>query len=296
MENCLVTKLKSEVNNNNLERFDKIHLRLVPAPSPRRWVVKNITQNFKVEGNGAIALSVAELETDPKTELTVTAGNSEVNVYFSNTTTYDVYISNKSNLTYYNSNVVNNIEDVEWCLGLTYISADWGYMTGNIRALSKLTELRTISIAINDLEGNLSSLSELTKVTSIDFTRNTPGNLTGNIASLAKLTSLTNISFFNAGTFTGSYDEFVYGQVDNGRASARIKIHALPIYKFFDTTLPNVTMGYLEWNTKAKIIIYATLSNQDDYTTASRIFAYGATAEEIAAWEQAGKTVVIVSQ
>lgn len=104
MGNCLVTKLKGEVNNDNLPKLGvlKLHVNLIDSPSAvncRLTLTTNAAINVKVvpgSGNGYFGTNYSTIESEHKTELDNISGT--VNLYFAEVEC-DIEITNKYSLT-----------------------------------------------------------------------------------------------------------------------------------------------------------------------------------------------------
>lgn len=104
MENCLVTKLKETIQNEQLVKMDEILLHCKHTENVDYTNVnslqlrcKNGNVTLRVVGNGFFARSAAEIETNPLTSDTITPSDGLVTFAMSNGD-YDIIISGKENL------------------------------------------------------------------------------------------------------------------------------------------------------------------------------------------------------
>jgi hypothetical protein len=121
------------------------------------------------------------------------------------------------------------------------------------------------------------------------------GNIAGNIVDLCDKTSIKNISAWG-NRITGDIYDFVTGQIEHGRetvsAESAISIdQAFSYLKFRGNTYSLGGNVFVTWESANKIILYVGNS----IAQANKVVALGASASEIAEWQAAGKTVIVVS-
>lgn len=105
----------------------------------------------------------------------------------------------------------------------------------------------------------------------------------------------SNLTKFIYRTLTGSIEDFVALQIEAGftvrNSSNPVETNALSAGVTFGGETHAAGTGFLTWESESKIIYYRGTSIADS----TEVYAKGATAEEITAWENAGKTVVVIS-
>ena len=198
--NCLVTKLKANVNDNSLLRMGEMRIKISSIESPNEYS-QSITLGFsksvdlEIIGEGYFTDATLSANNGKK----MTASTAQNVIYFSNGN-YEIAVLDKYAITgllaskqdgKFYSNKVININDFEYSNKLGFIVTGPNNLTGDISALSGLTSLTQLRISNNNLTGDISALSGLTSLTVLELGRN---NLTGDISALSGLTSLTTLS------------------------------------------------------------------------------------------------------
>jgi hypothetical protein len=139
------------------------------------------------------------------------------------------------------------------------------------------------------VSGDISGLSNSPNITIVELSNSQ--NVTGDIKSLGSCTNLQTILVDYTGV-TGTIEGFVAAQISNGRATC----DSLKTWYILSKT--SIKFGgsqyygpdYLSWDDH-KIVMF----NESTIASSTIIWAKGATASEISAWKQAGKTVIVVS-
>ena len=195
---CLITKLKGTVNDGSLPKLGSMLFKL-------RTTTTNLV---KIE---AIGKDVSFSSADGSNIFSISSGGEEktnaINVAESNTVFYvdaskgvTISIDNKYNLEkldVYRSTDTHeltvdlNFEDLKYCKKLSWLALIYMTLTGDISALSGLTELTNISLYSTQVTGDISALQNLTELTNIGLDST---QVTGDISALQNLTELTNIS------------------------------------------------------------------------------------------------------
>lgn len=312
MKNCLKTQLKEVVNNDNLQKLGAFMLLIknqnVTNDLQRRMLIETGTSGDCVitcEGNGGVATSATGTF---YTSYTIPANTvlGDLYLFFKNGD-YKVYISNKYNITKLSVNAG---------VGYSVINADLNELKYN-------ENLKTLSFKMcDDVELNLDTLADKSQMVSITFdnifNKKPHGNLSdlsglvnlitldipymddivGDIAQLGNLTNLTTMNISTMGIY-GTVESFVSAQCNAAtpRTSATVRSNnLLRFISFGGNTLSDaIYYEWIEWNTVSKIIVYIGTTSISSKEDASIIWAKGATAEEIASWEQAGKTVNVIA-
>lgn len=301
--NCLQTTLKSVVQNDNLIKIGEMFLTVksIDSPTATQSGVRFIT------GAGAVTLtapglylatSFEGLTSEPKSTITIPA-NTMQSIYFANGN-YKVILSNKYALVTLESLSADYAGIVSWGINeVIYNNTKNFDMTCNKGCYGDISNInanssfgfRQFRANNSPITGDIAGFSNSTNCTSIELTN--CEEIKGNIKSLGSLININSLLLRFTGV-TGTIEEFVAAQVAAGRTSCS----NLKCWYILSGT--NVTFGgqhfsgayNLKWENSGNKII---MSDEPTIEAANKIWAKGATAEEIAAWEQAGKTVVVVS-
>lgn len=343
MGNCLVTKLKASVNNDNLPIFGKITINVVPlseiSDSGQQSIyIEGINFTVEVSGGGYFSENYADLE-NPQSCLTTWAPPADepcgVILYFANVASTIHVTDTITNISVQSINVWNDSifavdlktiaysqlgslalwqnSDVSVLKNLPNLNyayfvkcnGDFGFVrnsplletlkaynaTSGLMLLSDVPDTVTTLAAQNIGKGDLSSLTSKTGLLSIEL-ENT--DVTGSITDIGGLTSLTSFNLFRT-SVTGSIEDFVAAQVNAGRTSFSGEFRcysALSFLTFGGNTYPDEAYQshFFTWDGN-KIVIY---TGDGDKANCPRVYAKGATQQEIDAWEQAGKTVTVI--
>lgn len=183
MGNCLVTKLKSIVDNNNLPYLDTVVisvnadtqsddlLRFQPSPVSGKSIdvvlmdaskVMYHTDNTftNVYGNSATLVGNPAVTDDNKNIVDVSQGN------------YKIHIKGKANI--YDLSLGGgmsiNLADLQSCLELTSLSARVGTLkcVGDCANLKNCTKLTDLQLGSSDCYGDITSLANLVNLTILD--------------------------------------------------------------------------------------------------------------------------------
>jgi len=239
MGNCLVTKLKEEVNNSNLPYLDGLVLTVLPNPGDydlnKDYSIKfyGIT-HIKIIGNGSVYLvNEGVTVTDehdivsPLVYLTCAPGNYKVLF----TSKYDIYETGYYNAATlpYGRGIKFDISDLNY----SNISVLWfnsctatGEYTNKITNGSRLSKLY---LAVNDYSQkydykiNINSLKYCNNLEEI-FTRNCYSY--GDITNLINCTNLKTLNI-PVTNISGDLKVFLDGQVSKGRTNGSLIISFL---------------------------------------------------------------------
>lgn len=164
---CLVTKLKTVINNEQLDKIGEISF-VIPAPSKNKYFsigVKSGTSiTMQIEEAGLIYSGGISHQ-----QLTCTSNNSQYSIRVKDgytPSTLKVTISNKYNLAYFalsNALVVgnNDVGSFSYCTNLTHLQGDSLPIIGNITALKYCLNLNTLAIPGSPLTGDIEDLAKL---------------------------------------------------------------------------------------------------------------------------------------
>lgn len=300
---CLLKKIKVDFDNDNLPPVGGFVIKVNKKASISNNDMIAITfsissmQEIKVKttGNGCFATSVEDLVNNPLTEATITSGNNK-KYYFKNDD-YKIIVEKKYNISKISYGHGNGtifdipLEGIEYCTNLAQFIATNASLKDDISRFSKMTFLNQLAILNNiDMRGDISGISHITSMQHLNLRQT---SVTGTVSELGKMTGLIDIDIDETG-ITGDIVDYVSSAVDCGRTTANpfYFYYVLKDLKFNGTKYDVYTRNcYIGWSSKTKITVYV---GGNSYAQSTTIYALGATAEEIAAWEQAGKTVIQV--
>ena len=196
MGNCLITKLKGVVQNDNLLRLGEIKADFTRTGSSGTANVTTLWKSGTIADNCKVRVLGTTLQ-DGTTERICNTGGSGVPYYTTINKVKDakVFISEKYNLeelTFGATGIILNTQDIIFMPNLKSIS---GGMTGFISDLLTLRQeynkLERIFIYRGDIEGNIEDLNPIASALKT-FACSYVDNVTGDITTLLNnLTSLT---------------------------------------------------------------------------------------------------------
>lgn len=317
-KDSFITELRGDIENNNLPIFNDFVLQvgnpdLVDSRSTCYMVTAITAENkqaraYVVEPNKYFTRVenpqspyyvplIEFLWPDSSTSTSVSQN------FYTRLGNLDFRIENKYNLKslFVGGRIAFDVKQLSYCDLSDMIKAE--YAVGNLDEVTHFPNSKEInfdnpalSLSIqNDIEGSIAAFSNCTACEKLLIKSNP--KLTGNIELLGKLTNLKELRVDGDTGLSGTIERFVAAQIDNGRTSVNqegaIKIYRATagILRFGGNVYNPGVEEYLTWESANKIIIYAG-NSATDYT---KVLAKGATAEEIAAWEAAGKTVTVVN-
>lgn len=192
MENCLITKLKGVVDNDNLLKVGELSIKIfsedAPAANNRTMSVvaaKNLV--IKIVGDGYFTDST--LITNKGKELSVKA-NVLTKFIYSNGD-YNIVIGDKYSLVDFNTYEVGvtntlyqlHIEDFKYSKGLHDLYITTSNITGNMFSTKDLPNIYRVYFNNSNVEGNLELFKYSVKLDSL----NVGGKITGDISVLSNL-------------------------------------------------------------------------------------------------------------
>ena len=268
MNNCLVTKLKAVVDNDDLEFFGGIEFTVNSENAITGQVIRSInTDNARITviGDGTMTVNTSPSSTYGNGE-TFVVPNLARTITFS-AGNYKVRIDNK------------------------YALADLRFGRVNWKSLNQVKNCNEITILavtmLGYVKGSLSSLEGMTKLTQLQLDR-TYG-YTGNIKSLGKLTALTKLNLTknesHDSLIEGDVLDFVSEQVKSGRTSmsyeSPLSCFGLLQHVPFNGVFTNKLYGIMTWESSngvpTKIAIYIGTS----VAAAAQVIVYGYTDAEV---------------
>lgn len=292
MGNCLVTKLKAVVDNDNLVPLGALKFLVVSQGSPSQ-----ITQLFAILGGEVqvpesypmtdsthIANGNYSIIVDDKYDVTsIKCGDSAALVGGIDTLksvtslTYLAYMNDTENAAL-KARKFGDIASLANLTGLTRIQMPHTSVSGDIASLSVLTSLTYINLGNTLVKGDIANLASLTALTSISLSVT---KVSGNIAALAVLT-LCNTFSISATNIGGSIEEFVSASIESGKNTGSIILY---------TTRTNITFGgnnrpssYLSWDDNGHILC----GNSTTLAASTILYVSGYTDSEIATNKAAG--------
>jgi hypothetical protein len=269
MENCLVTKLKASVQNDDLKVLGAI--KIVVDPTEDAWAnSRNIhilpLTDVELEAYTSDSYFVNSSGVNIGTTITITTAKDYV--YFS-TAGGTYYVKNKygiSRLDATNTSIHPIIiDDFGYNDGLTRLS---GRLSGNLSALAGKTVLNHLvtNNDVKEITGKLDSLADCTAITNLQLTAQnkiTPSD----IAVLGKLTNLTTLGIGTTNTY-GTIESFVARQRGAGRTTCDgISCNYIgadnPNLTFNGTHAPITTPLTLSWDATTISLGGVTINNSD---------------------------------
>lgn len=233
MGNCLVTKLKSIVDNENLEIFGVIRLKV-----PANFSVTNFKCPFGCSNSGGkfqFTDGITVVSSSTQTDYT-SQGEAPCTKYIDTTHVvferYDISSENGGWL------IFNKYDN-----DFTYFDAS-GLYNPSPSAWIFMPNIKYAWYNRIDFADKIYDLSSFKSVTSlINFSISC--NCTGNIQDLGFLTSLTNINFPNDTVLpSGSIEDFLNAQVTNGRTSGNLNMWTGKISYAGRTNNRNIQIGF----------------------------------------------------
>lgn len=248
MENCLVTKLKGVVNNDNLEKLGVIKLQMTPYTSNSKYYLAFYLganqHEITVKDStivSAISSGLTEKIDDHHARYlgTATKRNGIIEVS-SNSDTF-VEIDNKYNLEYFSfgnsrvTHIVGGLDKVS--AGVKSIMISNYQDEINTNELLRFTSIEEFSIGsiFYSIVGDLSSIASLTALTTF-IANNAKNKISGDISTLGSLVNLQDFFVSGNKSITGSLEGFVAAQRAAGRETESTGIR-------FSVGIHNVTFN-----------------------------------------------------
>ena len=222
--NCLVTKLKANVNDNSLLKVGEMFIDIIEQETPT-----NITNRLYLNSSSDLIIEVENGEANITLDSNMESGwTNKITLPYSGVSPAPVFVRNGNYrlkvLSKYNlldvGRYTGNINQKAISVDTKYLKYSHGLvniysiLSGDISNLIGCTKLKTLGwsytsgsekdVAYKKLTGNLSDLASLTTLTSI---RLPYSKLTGSLSDLAPLTALTGINFDTNQNITGSLSD-----------------------------------------------------------------------------------------
>lgn len=224
MGQCLVTKLKGVIDNENLSVLGTLVFKTKKITTPTAATQKIIIQvpskqTCVVSVKGKDMLYDENFANELGKEVSVT--NRYFTFCVSNGAT--VFISNK-----YALNVINtansmvlesfNIDELAYSTGISNITISGSNILGNLKAIKNLSNINTLNLSYCTIAGNLTDLNGGSFLQRISTWRMYGiKGITGNINELDAMPKLTAISFTDStSNISGSIEGFIENQMAKG--------------------------------------------------------------------------------
>ena len=235
---CLVTSLKGTIESDNLFKelgciyFDVKQQNIVNAQQQQSMQLKAVDYNpwdLEVIGEGAIADSFEELETNPKQIIHKDSGQKTVYVKNAN---FKLKLTNKYNITQIRQQNSINPQNSS-CIEIDQQSVSYltslvifikvGEGSFCIDGLKDSKSLTTLWVfGSKDIYGNISNLKDCTSLQQIRFQDT---SISGSIENLGNLINVTDLRINNT-LCEGNLEAFAQKQVDKGRTSGILTVYA----------------------------------------------------------------------
>jgi hypothetical protein len=299
-ENCLKVTLRAVVQNDSLPVFGGIII--TPKALSNAYyklVIKSISAvTVKAKGNAHLADTIAELVTNTKTQVSGTSFTCylpgedavfEIDKRDAITDfTFEECNSSGGRLTTPIKKECFDIANVRYMTSLKMISFS-GTCYGDLSALKDVVSITSMAYlsycdynntSLDNLPPNANALYIQGSNIGEDDQNETGGNLY-KLGKMARVDTINTNDHVN-----GSIESLVASFVENGRSSGTINT-------FIAVGSENVSFGAF-YMARFKLVWKGVTKITATNVTGTTVWVKGATAEEIAAWQQAGKTVNIV--
>lgn len=309
--NCFISKYLGSVNNDTLPKFNTLVLHLrslvtIADASRQSFLQVRISKNSTIsvvggKTKGYFSSNVSDLSNpeDCIDNASIPA-NTTIGFYFSNSD-FDIEISDKDKIIELSTLPTDNQQgrfyldtsDLKYLSSLRVFKLINNELNAGDIANIKDLPLTDLNIRKASISGSTESMKSLTSLQKCDLYYSL---INGDFKDLAESTSLTYLNITSNGTLTGQItgkiEEFVARQVAKGRTSKAtgdgIDIRgASNKVSFYGKMITSAIIG-VYWDTVGKI--WLAISNKNT-SSASEIWCYNCTTEEISAWKTAGKTV-----
>ena len=234
MNNCLVTKFKGIVNNDNLDKYGELKFKVNNTTDSwqQAWLSGSPRVTVKTDG---MNMSLSSDGSNPVNTVTV---SSTTPVYFT-PGNYPVYISSKYDLSVLSTSMV--IEGLDKFSSLykledvTILSEDSGIVNLN-KLIPGDVEFKTIKIITTNVSfvGDINRFANVA-LKEINIPNGNQEGITGNLVNFAICKSITNINLRGQNIVPCSIEDFATAQLagENPRVSGTVSF-----------VVPNMNMTY----------------------------------------------------
>ena len=213
MGNCLVTKLKGSINNDELLKLGEIRVYTSPVASPNEYTQRvnvqgsEITDVFILKENGSYAGTFIDSSLSPLPGEAAYKTTNEYVFFISNGA--DFSIANKYHLQYFmvnsssGDNVTVDINQLDYSVELILVDLQGSGVTGDLSSFigKGKTALTSLSLKNTSVKGLLSDFSVCSALKTITITGST--DITGTVEGLANNNSLEEINTIGNTTIGG---------------------------------------------------------------------------------------------
>ena len=295
MGNCLVTKLKASVDNDNLPKLGVLTLNIeatAEADINTARVGFNCLSPITVKPvGGHIWLSYSEYGDETKwtdQEITINPKSGYVPGRVTDKVT-GVYCENKN----FKLEVSSKYD-----ISIILISTGGSLNKANVQLnTADLKFLPLVCCYLGYSNNTLGDVKDIPMDNLQELNLVAQSNITGNLSDITAI-NLKVLGLYNSGV-RGSIEDFVSAQCDAGRTSVPsnepISVRAiLENGRTFGGNVYNLgnTFAFMYWEGKNKIAIYQNGKYSDNSYTSVYVKGFSASDSEVVAWKAAGKTVV----
>lgn len=227
MGNCLVTKLKGVVNNNNLPILNAFCIEVNDSDNYNVMVLQPVESlTLKATDEGGVSLENGNFTK----ELTIQKNQWDVKVYLKKGYNYKVYIYSKYDigrlLCGSTVELLNYGYDVEQC---NYMSLDTLKLCnqpcyGELKKLAIETSFNVVEVSPFNVTCNLDTVEMPNNITDLQSRFN---YISGSIRRFDNKLNVSVLDLLYCRNITGDVKEMLDAQVANGRTSGSIKIGAV---------------------------------------------------------------------
>lgn len=260
MKNCIVKRLKSTVDNENLPYLDSIVIHAVSDTSADNcgYIAFRTLENSPItiitSGDGVLSETEEGLSGSTLKTITFTSVESK-NIYFSKGD-YNITVRNRNNINRlsFGGSFIFDLTNLKYCKNLNYINGnknDYNIVfEGNLNEINNCTELVTISFTgQSNIVGNISSISNIIKLRNLYLSA--VSKIEGNLESLSTLNLLT--TFVTSPKLEGSLKGFADATVANSvpRTSGTLEITCNPLITLTgnDDVIGNTVKRWIKFGT-----------------------------------------------
>lgn len=292
MENCLVTKLKGVVDNDNLIKIGEGIIKVVNAHNSFKMSIGCADGTLTMMDGATVNIGGSEVTTVALGDITGTfpAGTYRINISgkYGLTTFADYYL-------YGISNFKIPVDMIKYSPNMTTLG--FVYVDGDIKHLKELHNLQVFSVY--DISGVVSDLSILlNNNVSLNSFMIVSQNFAGNLVDLAAVTKNIDVSFKNT-NINGDIRDLVAAWRAAGITEKDMNF---TLYNNIHITFgeyanfgSNSTQQRLKWTASSIYWQDGTDAQVADSSLKVEIYAQGVSQEQISTWESQGNTVFVVA-
>lgn len=237
MGNCIVTKLAGEVNNDNLEIFDTVKIKV--TEQELKGVSNNNTQQkltFRtipdetitvyVDGNGYFVENYGHFSDVSKHKRTLDISSSEDKDIWIANADYNLYIKSKNKLTvlknayfYGYFSMLEFDKSLRGCLSLDTLQCGGKRNSFDMHVIPD----NVVNLNLDYMVEAAFDISEFSRMTDLETLTAQQNRINGYITDISNLIKLSSLNISGPNTLvTGSVEEFVEAMISNGRSSGTL--------------------------------------------------------------------------